>query len=91
MDEAKGGDKLSGTITLRGIVFSRFKTVGDFADYIGWSRNKASRILNGIQSPSQADMEEIVDKLEITSPDLFIEIFFSELSSKWTNDNPKAG
>lgn len=38
-------------ITIRGMVLSKYKTIGAFADRIGWSRNKASRIINQKQEP----------------------------------------
>lgn len=47
-------------ITLRGLVFGRFRTIADFADAIGWDRNKAARIVNGKQEPSKKDMDALI-------------------------------
>lgn len=70
---------------LRGAVMSKFKTIGEFADAIGWSRNKASRILNGIQDPDVEDIQNITRVIGIESKDVFLNIFFNPLSTLWTN------
>lgn len=72
-------------LTLRGIVLSKFKTIGEFADAIGWKRSKASRILNGVQVPDVVDAQKMAESLEIDSAELFMQIFFHSLSTKWTN------
>lgn len=72
-------------VNLRGMVVSKFKTIGAFADAIGWKRNKASRIVNGIQEPDITDIQEMTRVLEIDSQDAFIHIFFAPLSTMWTN------
>lgn len=52
-------------VTLRGLVFDKFRTIADFADAIGWDRNKAARIVNGKQEPSKKDMESLIFFFEI--------------------------
>lgn len=74
------------TVNLRGMALSRFKTIGLFAKHVGWSRNKASRILSGVQEPDAEDMELLVEKLEIENEDVFLKIFFPQLSTKWTKE-----
>lgn len=75
---------MNGVINLRGAVLSRFETVGKFADAIGWSRPKASRIINGAQSPTTDEIQKIVECINIDTVDLFMQIFFPEQSIKWT-------
>ena len=73
-------------MTYRGLVFSKYKNISEFASAIGWSRNKASRIVNGIQEPDADDMEKMAEVLGIKTPEAFISIFFRNLSTKWTAD-----
>lgn len=75
---------MSDFVNLRGIALSKFKTVGQFAEYMGWSRSKTTRILNGVQEPDSGDIELLVEKLPIKTPDLFMQIFFPSMSTKWT-------
>ena len=73
-------------ITLRGMVLSKFNTVEEFSKAIGWKRSRASRIIKGEQELSMSDIIEITDVLEIESRDLFDEVFFPQLSTKWTEN-----
>lgn len=68
----------------RGLIFSHYKSITEFAAAAGWTRNKASRIANGIQEPDAEDMEIMADVLGITTPEQFMRIFFRGLSTKWT-------
>ena len=61
---------------IRGAVFSMFSNTTVFAKAIGWSRNKASRILNGVQSPSAEDMEQLSKCIGIDNAKDFIAVFF---------------
>lgn len=76
---------MADAITLRGLVLSKYKTIGDFAKAIGWKRNKASRIVNGKQYPNTEEIQKITACLNINSADLFVNIFFAPLSTMWTN------
>ncbi len=69
---------------IRGLVFSRYRTIGEFSDAIGWKRNKSSRILNGIQEPDSRDMRAIAELFELSSEE-FVNIFFEEQFTKCTN------
>lgn len=71
-------------LTLRGAVLSKFKSISEFARAIGWKANKASRIINGVQTPSVDEIIEMSECLGIDSPEVFIQIFFSSMSTKWT-------
>ncbi len=66
------------SLTLRGLVFSKYPSISAFADAIGWTRNKASRIVNGIQQPNKKDMEELILLLDI-SKESVAPIFFGAM------------
>lgn len=67
---------------IRGAVFSKFKSISAFAKAIGWTRNKASRIVNLITQPSVADIEKMAKVLDISDSDRFISIFFPAMTTK---------
>ena len=67
---------------IRGAVFSKYPTIEAFANAIGWRRNKASRIVNGIQSPSVSDIEQMSKCLDIVETSTFMAIFFPMVSTK---------
>lgn len=46
-------------ITFRGLVYSRYKTIAEFAQVIGWTRQKATNIVNGAQEPSLDDVDKM--------------------------------
>lgn len=71
------------SINIRGYVYSKYKSVFDFADDMGWSHSKASRIVNGQQEPTASEMADIAGKFEMGSKE-FISLFFPKLSTKWT-------
>lgn len=73
------------SITLRGVILSKYRTIGEFSDAIGWKRNKAGRIIRGEQELSMSDIVEITNVLEIEDRQLFDNIFFPQLSTKWTS------
>ena len=63
-------------ISLRGVILSKYKTIGDFAVAVDWKRNKASRIVNGIQEPNIKDICVLTKTLNIQDQGTFIKIFF---------------
>lgn len=65
-------------MTLRGAVFTKYRTISDFANAIGWERGKASRIINGQQQPSKGDMEQMISLLGIHQ-DAVAPIFFGTM------------
>lgn len=71
-------------LTLRGAVLSRYKSIGEFSDAVGWSRNKAGRIIRGEQSPTDVEIQQMAEALKISSQDVFMQIFFAPLSTMWT-------
>lgn len=52
-------------LNLRGLILSKYRTISEFAQAIGWERGKASRIVNETQQPTKADMEQMIDLLHI--------------------------
>lgn len=53
-------------ITFRGLVYSRYKTIADFAQAIGWTRQKATNIVNGLQEPSLDDTDKMAKALDLS-------------------------
>lgn len=53
-------------MNFRGLVYSRFKSIADFAQAIGWTRQKATNIVNGVQEPSLDDTDKMAKALEMT-------------------------
>ena len=66
---------------VRGAVFKKYSSITEFADAIGWSRNKASRVVNGNQSLSADDIEEMALCLDIVSAEKFMPVFFPNLTT----------
>jgi predicted transcriptional regulator len=75
---------MSGFLNLRGCILSNYKTIGEFAKAANWSRSKAARIINGQQHPDVEDIHKLVNMLNINDSDVFMQIFFAPLSTKWT-------
>lgn len=71
-------------MSIRGLVLSKYKSISAFAREIGWGRQKAQRILNGIQEPTLSDIEKMAFLLNIKTAETFTCIFFASLSTKWT-------
>jgi len=72
-------------LTLRGVVLSKYRTIGAFADAMNWKRSKASRIVNGTQAPNIDEVQDIAERLSINSRDMFVQIFLPKLSTMWTS------
>lgn len=52
-----------GEINFRGLVYSKYKSIAEFADAIGWTRQKATNIVNGTQEPSLDDTDKMARAL----------------------------
>ena len=65
-------------LTLKGIALSKYGSCTRFANEMGWNRSKASRILNGKQSPNMQDIKQLTDKMEIPK-DAIVPIFFGTM------------
>ena len=66
-----------GEYVLRGRVIAMFGTIGAFAKAIGWSRRKASSIVNKKQEPTASDIEKMADMLHVDLPEDFRAIFLT--------------
>lgn len=69
---------------LKGIVLQKFFSVTNFATAMKWSRNKATRILNGVSEPTIDDIVGMTEVLELDEK-TFFGIFFSKLSTMCTS------
>lgn len=63
--------------TLRGRIISVFGTIGKFAIAIGWSRRKASCIINGQQEATASDIEAMARVLNVEVPEEFRILFLA--------------
>lgn len=72
-------------LTLRGVVLSKYRTIGAFAQAMNWKRNKASRVLNDVQTLDLDEVQEVAECLNINSKEMFVQIFLPQMSTKWTN------
>lgn len=50
----------------RGLVYSKYKSIANFAQAIGWTRQKATNIVNGVQEPSLDDTDKMAKALNLT-------------------------
>ena len=66
---------------IRGAVFNKYGSITEFANAIGWSRNKASRIVNLDQTPTAEDIEQMAVCLDTVVPEKFMSVFFPRLST----------
>jgi hypothetical protein len=69
---------------LKGIVLQKFFSITNFAAAMKWSRNKATRILNGVSEPTIDDIVGMTEVLELDEKTFFV-IFFSRLSTMCTS------
>lgn len=46
-------------VKFRGIVYSKFKSIADFSNAIGWTRQKGTNIVNGVSEPSLDDVDKM--------------------------------
>lgn len=53
-------------IGIRGVVYDKFNSIAELASVIGWTRQKATNIVNGQQEPSLDDVDKLSKALEIS-------------------------
>lgn len=68
-------------MTIRGLVYSRFKSVREFSRAVGWNRQKANLIVNCKQVPTVTDVNEMASALGVSVADV-TNIFLGEKSQK---------
>ena len=64
---------------IRGIVYSRYKSIRSFAKAIGWDRTKACNIVNGSREPRVTELQELANILQLPVTEL-ADIFLHEKS-----------
>ena len=64
-------------LALRGRILGMYKTLGGFAEAIGWSRRKVSYIVSGRQEATAKDIEQMCDALNVEVPEDFRLLFLS--------------
>ena len=52
-------------LSIRAVVYDKFKSIAALADAIGWTRQKATNIINGNQEPSLDDTNKLAKALGI--------------------------
>lgn len=52
-------------LSLRGVVYAKFKSIAELAATIGWTRQKATNIVNGNVEPSLEDTDKLSKALGI--------------------------
>lgn len=50
---------------LKGLIYARFGTMGDFADALGWNRGKLSGFVTGNHEPSIKDIRAMAKLLDV--------------------------
>ena len=67
---------------LRALIYSKYDSESQLATALGWSRQRLSRITNGMKEPDLDDIRALADKLGASVPEI-VDIF---LSVKSPND-----
>lgn len=49
---------------LRGLIYSKYNTEAEMADFMGWHRQKLNKITNGIKIPDVNELNELANALE---------------------------
>ena len=62
---------------LRGRIIAMFGTIGKFATAIGWSRRKASSIVNKRQEATASDIVQMANVLQVELPEDFRILFLT--------------
>ena len=70
---------------LRGMIYSRHKSLQKFSDEIGWQIKKTHRIVKCIQEPTRKDMEDIAKHFALSKQE-FLDLFFEDLFAEAKND-----
>ena len=50
---------------VRSLIYAKYKNASLFADRIGWSRQKLSKVINGKYEPSLTDIIDIASGLDV--------------------------
>lgn len=69
-------------LTLRGAILQVFPSATAFGKAMGWSRQKASNIMNGRVSPDAEEMMQIARGIGVEDSGTFLRLFFPHVSTK---------
>ena len=69
---------------LRGAVVAKYGNMTVFARKMGWDSRRTRRMITGKSSITKKEAEAISDDVGIDNADDFMNLFFPELSIKWT-------
>ena len=64
---------------VRGLIYSKFNSEAEFAHYLGWKKQKLSKITNGQKQPDLQEVSEMSKALGIGMTEL-TNIFLSQKS-----------
>jgi len=62
--------------SIRGLVFSRYSSISEFANAMKWGRQKATKIVKGTHRMSADDMEKFAEHFGIHDASTFMTVFF---------------
>lgn len=65
-------------IELRSRVYSRFRSMAEFAKALGWDDSKVRRIMAGQQQPDVDEIRQMAEALGVESAEDFMAIFFGK-------------
>jgi plasmid maintenance system antidote protein VapI len=74
-------------MTLRGLILSRYRSIRAFANDIGWSPQKAARIISGTQTANIEQVVEMSKKLGIDTSEKLVQYFFTPIIYKTQQNN----
>ena len=66
---------------IRGLILGRYSSISAFAKEVGWSRQKASSIIRGIQEPSLDDIY-VISRAVGEDADKIASIFLQQKTQK---------
>lgn len=69
-------------MTVRGVILQKYPSASAFARSMGWTRKKASDIINGRRKPTADEMVLIAQDVGLTDANSFMSIFFPSVSTK---------
>lgn len=69
-------------MTLRGAVLQKYPSATAFGKAMGWTRYKASNIINGRVQPTANEMIAIAKNIGAEDAQTFMSLFFPSLTTK---------
>lgn len=69
-------------MTLRGAILQKYPSATAFGKAMGWTRYKASNIINGRVQPNADEMIAIAKNIGVDDAKSFMTLFFPSLTTK---------